>query len=230
MTEPHATTEPPEARDSRAGGGPMAGWERILARGAAVVDGINERLGMLSKYLVVMALLVGFGNVVLRYVGRQLGRSLASNTYIELQWYLYGTLFLLAFAAVLRRGVNVRVDFWYADLPRRRQLLIDLVGHFVALLPFTILGWYIAFPRVMTSFGRRPSGEWPSGWRVWETWEVSADAGGLPRAPIKAMILVGFVMLTAQAIAEIVKIVLALRGHEDEVDLAAGMVGAVKIE
>lgn len=229
MAEPTATTEPAEPAEQVTDGPPRA-LDRALIRFSRVVDLVNERLGALSKYLVVIAVVVGFANVVLRYVGRQTGRTLASNTYIELQWYLYGTLFLLAFAIVLRRGINVRVDFWYSELPRRRQLQIDLVGHVMALLPFALLGIYVSWGRVLTSWGRRAGGVWPSGWRVWETWEVSADAGGLPRAPIKTMILVAFVMLTFQALSEIAKTVTALRGNEDHVDLASGMVGAVKIE
>ena len=209
---------------------PTTGLDRALIAYARVVDRSTEWLGSGSKYLVIAAVVIGFGNVVLRYVGRETGRALASNTYVELQWYLYGTLFLLAFAAALKNGINVRVDFWYAELPRDRQLRIDLVGHVIALLPFTLLGIWVSWSRVLTSWGRRPNGEWPSGWRVWETWEVSSDAGGLPRAPIKTMILVAFVLLTVQALSEMAKIIVALRGHEDEVELSSGMVGAVKIE
>lgn len=230
MTDQVATTEPVEPDDEITGGGPPTSVERAMIGFSRRVDAVNEWLGSLSKYLVVIAVLVGFGNVVLRYVGRLTSRTLASNTYIELQWYLYGTLFLLAFAIVLRRGINVRVDFWYTELSRRRQLQIDLAGHLLALLPFSLLGIWVSWSRVLTSWGRRPDGSWPGGWQVWESWEVSSDAGGLPRAPIKSMILVAFVMLTAQALSEIAKTVVALRGHEDEVDLADGMVGAVKIE
>lgn len=230
MADQTATTEPAEPADELTGGGPTSSLDRVLIGYANAVDATNERLGRLSKYLVIVAVVVGFGNVVLRYVGRATARTMASNTYIELQWYLYGTLFLLAFAIVLRRGINVRVDFWYDDLDRRRQLQIDLIGHFIALLPFSLLGIWVSWSRVLASWGRRPDGEWPSGWQVWETWEMSGDAGGLPRAPIKSMILVAFIMLTLQALSEIAKTIVALRGHEDEVDLADGMTGAVKIE
>lgn len=224
-----ATTENPEAADGDVDG-ELGQLDSVLIAVSRRIDRVTQAIGEVSKYLVIIAVVVGFGNVVLRYVGRQTGQTLASNTYIELQWYLYGTLFLLAFAVVLQRGINVRVDFWYAELERRRQLQIDLVGHVIALLPFSLLGVYVCWGRVLTSWGQRPDGEWPSGWRVWETWELSSDAGGLPRAPIKSMLLVGFVMLTAQAISEIAKTVVALRGHEDEVGLSSGMVGAVTIE
>jgi TRAP-type mannitol/chloroaromatic compound transport system permease small subunit len=230
VTTDVAADEPHERIERLTDGGPPTPLDRILTAYANTVDAITRRLGTLSKYLVIIAVAIGFGNVLLRYVGRQTGQTLASNTYIELQWYLYGTLFLLAFADILRQGINVRVDFWYADLDRDRQLRIDLVGHTIALLPFTLLGVWVSWSRVLTSWGRRPDGSWPAGWRVWETWEVSSDAGGLPRAPIKTMILVAFVLLTLQALSEISKTIVALRGHEDDVVLSSGMVGAVKIE
>lgn len=230
MVEQTATTDVPEPDDQLASGGPTTGLDRVLIGYANRVDAVTEWFGRLSKYLVIIAVAIGFLNVVLRYVGRQTGRTLASNTFIELQWYLYGAMFLLAFAYITQRGINVRVDFWYDDLDRRRQLRIDLVGHLVALLPFSLLGIWVSWSRVLTSWGQRPDGTWPSGWRVWETWEVSSDAGGLPRAPVKSLILLAFVLLTLQALSEIAKTVVALRGHEDQVDLADGMTGAVKIE
>lgn len=230
MVEQTATTEPSEPDEQAIGGGPTTPLDRALIGYANRVDATTEWFGRLSKYLVIVAVVVGFGNVVLRYVGRQTGRTLASNTWIELQWYLYGAMFLLAFAYILQRGINVRVDFWYDDLDRRTQLRIDLAGHLIALLPFSLLGIYVSWSRVITSWGQRPDGTWPSGWRVWETWEVSSDAGGLPRAPVKSLILLAFVLLTLQALSEIAKTIVALRGHEDEVALADGMTGAVKIE
>ena len=62
--------------------------------------------------------LVGAYNAVARYVERDLGLSLASNAYVELQWYLFGAIFLLAGAYTLRRDAHVRVDVLYDRLGR----------------------------------------------------------------------------------------------------------------
>lgn len=45
-------------------------------------------------------------------------------------------------------------------------------------------------------------------------WEVSPDADGLPRAPIKTMVLVAFVSLLLQAIVEYIKLIAILRGDD----------------
>lgn len=166
-----------------------------LQRGIDRVAGWGK---VVSWVAVLATLAVGVVNVVLRYTGSLMGRSLTSNGLVEAQYYLYSVIFLLGFAYVLRDQVNVRVDFWFADQPPRRKAWIDLVGHLVALLPFAVMGAWISIDPVAFS------------WRVGET---SPDPGGLPRAPIKTLILVGLVMLAVQAVAEVIRLVAFLRGH-----------------
>lgn len=169
-----------------------------------IVDKISESLGTLSMYIVIITVFVGFLNVVLRYVGQFIGQRLTSNVFIETQWYLYSIIFLFSFAYILKHNINVRVDFWYADQSPKRKALIDFVGHLIALIPFCLLGLFVSFNPVLTSWGRRPNG-------TWGTWEMSPDPSGLPRAPIKTMILVGFLTLLLQAIAECIRLWAILR-------------------
>lgn len=186
-------------------------WLRPLLGYQRVVDRISERAGSISKYLVVLVVALGFVNAVLRYVGRFSGTRLTSNRYLELQWYLYAILFLVAFGYILKNGINVRVDFWYAEQSQRRQAWIDLIGHLIALIPFCVLALWVVWGPVLTSFGRGPRGF--TTWRVWEVWEQSPDPGGLPRAPIKMFLVIGFGILLLQALAELVKLVAELTGH-----------------
>lgn len=183
-----------------------------LIRFSRLIDRLSEWLGGLSVYVVIITVVVGFLNVVLRYVGRFIGVRLTSNLFIELQWYLYSLIFFLGFAYILKHGINVRVDFWFAELPRKKQAWIDLIGHLIALIPFCIIALIVAYSPVLRSWGLLPSGEWGS-------WELSPDPNGLPRAPIKSMIIVAFTFLLLQAIAEIIKLVAILRGQEDLVDV-----------
>lgn len=187
-------------------------WLRPLLIYQRTIDWITERIGSIPKYLVVAVVAIGFANAVLRYVGRFAGRQLTSNRYIELQWYLYATLFLLAFAYILKHGINVRVDFWFADRSLRAKAWVDFVGNLVGLLPFCVLGLWVVWPQVLTSFGRSPDGSWRTV-AVWEIWEQSPDPDGLPRAPIKAMLIVGLGLLLLQALAEMVKLIAVLTGH-----------------
>lgn len=218
--EPEAMVPPPEEHPGL-GGEPRADkfvpvgqaprWLRPLLTYQRAADRVSEAAGSLSKYLVILVVGVGFVNAVLRYVGKIFGHQLTSNRYLELQWYLYAMLFLIAFGYILKNGINVRVDFWFANQPERRRAWIDLVGHLIALIPFCLLALWVVWRPIMTSFGRGPRG-FPT-WRLWEIWEQSPDPGGLPRAPIKAFLLIGFLILFLQALAELVKLVAELTGH-----------------
>ncbi|HEY7584074.1 MAG TPA: TRAP transporter small permease subunit [Acidimicrobiia bacterium] len=167
------------------------------------MDRFSEWLGIAALYLVPVLVLIGFGNVILRYVGELVGARLTTNEVIEAQWYVYGLIFLFALPYVLKHQINVRVDFWYTKQSLHRRAWIDLIGHFVGLIPFALLGVYISYPAARTS------------WRARET----SPEGGLAYYPIKTLILVVMVILVLQALAEVVKLIIILRGHEELVEI-----------
>jgi TRAP-type mannitol/chloroaromatic compound transport system permease small subunit len=176
-----------------------------LLRLSKLIDAFIERIGGLTTWIVLITITIGFYNVVARYIGRFIGLTLSSNFFIELQWYLFSVLFLLGFSYVLKRNQNVRVDFLYSKWNAKRRALVNLLGDLFFLVPFCIMGMVVAWNPVLRSWGRQSSGRWG-------TWEVSPDPGGLPRAPIKTMIIIGFALLLLQAISEIIKHVAVLRG------------------
>jgi TRAP-type mannitol/chloroaromatic compound transport system permease small subunit len=173
---------------------------RLLLKFAAGIDAINEFFGAISNYLVIVVAVVGFYNVAARFIGRYIGVTLASNTYIELQWYLFSVIFFLGFGYILKHGVNVRVDFFYARFGPEGRAWIDLLGTLLFLIPFCLIGLYVTFNPVV---------------RSWVTWEMSSDANGLPRAPIKSFVVIAFVLLLLQSIAQVIKNVAVLLGHSE---------------
>ena len=175
------------------------------------IDALTEWAGGIANIIVLITIAIGFYNVFVRYIGRFIGVQLSSNVYIELQWYLYSMIFFLGFAYILKHGVNVRVDFLYANWSEKTQAWIDLIGTVLVLIPFCIIGIYATFGPVMTSWGRLPNGNWG-------TWEMSPDPNGLPRAPIKTMIIVAFVLLLLQSISQIIKYIAILTGHKEVVE------------
>jgi TRAP-type mannitol/chloroaromatic compound transport system permease small subunit len=181
---------------------------RALSKFVRVVDAISERLGWLAMIIVVITVVIGFYNVLARYIGRLLGLQLSSNLLIEMQWYLYSLVFLLGFAYILKNGVNVRVDFIYARWSKKRKAMLDFWGHLLFLIPFSIVGIWVTINPVLFSWGRLPNG-------TWGPWEMSPDPNGLPRAPIKSMIIVAFILLLLQTIAELIKLYAVIRGKED---------------
>ena len=141
--------------------------------------------------------LVGAVNTLLRYLGPRLGTQLSSNAYLELQWYLFSVLFLLTGAWALQRDRHVRVDVLYSRWSARTRAWVDLVGIVAFLIPFALVGLWVCWPAVRAS---------------WSVMEVSPDPGGLPRYPIKTVILVGFLLLLLQAVADLIHRITFLRG------------------
>lgn len=178
---------------------------KLLLKLSHTIDQFNEQLGNLSTWLVVITIVIGFTNVLTRYIGRFVGLRLSSNLAIELQWYLYTLIFFTGFAYILKNGVNVRVDFLSSKWTRRRQVWIDIVGHLLFLVPFCLIAIYVTINPVLLSWGRLPDGSWGN-------WEVSPDPNGLPRAPIKSMIIVAFGCLLLQTLSELIKYVAFLKG------------------
>lgn len=179
---------------------------RFLLKLSATIDRLTDWVGQLSDWLVIITVAVGFYNVLVRYVGRFIGLQLSSNGFIELQWYLFSLIFFFGFAYILKHGENVRVDFLYSNWSEKRQALVDFLGTLLFLIPFCVIGIWVTWNPVLQSWGRLPGG-------TWGPWEISSDANGLPRAPIKTMIIVAFVLLLIQAISQAIKYFAILRGY-----------------
>ena len=151
---------------------------------------------------------------MLRYVGRATQQTLVTNAWVDLQWQGFALLFLLGIGYAVREGVNPRVDFLSQRFSPRRIALIDLVLHAGLLLPFLVFAISVFWPYGATALGRRSGGTWPT-WQVWTVWEGSPNPGGLPVGPIKAVIVLGLVLLVLQIVAEIIKSVFVLLGRDD---------------
>ncbi len=195
---------------------PTGAWRAALSfqRG---VDNLNEKIASITPYLVILVVTIGFSNVVLRYFGRFIGTRLVNNYWLESQWYIYSLVFLLSFGYILRHQINVRVDFWWAEQPLKTKVLIDIVGHLIALIPFAILAIWVSWSWVLSSMVSQ-QGSFTT-WKIWTIWENSPDPSGLARAPIKAMIIVGFFLLLLQSLAEMVKLWAVYMDHDDWVEM-----------
>ncbi|MEM9553385.1 MAG: TRAP transporter small permease subunit [Acidobacteriota bacterium] len=182
---------------------------RPLVRAAHAVDRLTVAVGQLTAWLTLVMVLVGAFNAIVRYLDkyRLFDHSLASNTYIELQWYLFSLVFLLGAAYTLQRDRHVRVDVVYGRLGRRAKAWIDVVGTLVLMLPFCVFTLWVSWPSVRNS---------------WQIREMSPDPGGLPRYPIKAVILVAFVLLLLQGLSMLIRsLAVALGDADDQTDVAS---------
>ncbi|MEI6371089.1 MAG: TRAP transporter small permease subunit [Aphanizomenon sp.] len=171
------------------------------------IDNCADKLGWLSNWLVLLTIGVGFFNVLARYMGRFIGIQLSSNALLELQWYLFSLTFLSGFVYILRHGENVRVDFFYANFSEKKRALVDFFGTILFLIPFCLIGIWVLINPVLQSWGRLSDGSWG-------TWEISSDANGLPRAPIKTMVPIGLLLLLIQSISQAIKYLAVILGYQ----------------
>ena len=173
---------------------------RTLLRIAHAIDALNEYTGKLVAWLTLFMVLLGVYNATTRKLSQTIGVDLSSNTYIELQWYMFALVFMWGAGYTLKHNAHVRVDVIYARLSKRGKAWVDVLGTIFFLLPFTVIVLYTSVPIVYDS---------------WRIHEVSPDPGGLPRYPIKAALIVAFVLLFLQGISELIKKIAVLVGYED---------------
>ena len=184
---------------------------RKLLKFSQFIDNGADKLGWLSNWLVLLTIGVGFFNVVARYMGRFIGVQLSSNALLELQWYLFSLTFLFGFVYILRHGENVRVDFLYTNMSEKKRALVYFMGTVLFLIPFCLLGIWVTINPVLQSWGRLSDGSWG-------TWEISSDANGLPRAPIKTMVPIALLLLLLQSISQAIKYLAVLLGYQQVED------------
>jgi len=163
-----------------------------LLRFADWIDAGSERLGQALKWLVLAASLISAGNALVRY-----SLHTSSNAWLEIQWYLFGAMFLLGAGYALKHDEHVRVDVLYSRYGNRTQAWVDVIGGVVFLLPTALLIAWLSIPMVTNSVRIN---------------EMSSDAGGLLRWPIKLVIPLGFLLLAVQGVAEIIKKLAVARG------------------
>jgi TRAP-type mannitol/chloroaromatic compound transport system permease small subunit len=170
---------------------------RSLLAFARGIDRLNDGLFAAIRWLTLVMILVGAANALLRYATKFTGVPLASNAWLDAQWYMFSLIFLLGAAAGLRQEMHVRVDVLYERLTERGKAWIDLVGTLLFLLPFCAMMLVVSWPAIANS---------------WSVREGPADPGGLARWPIKTVILACFVLLFLQGIAQVIHKVALLRG------------------
>jgi TRAP-type mannitol/chloroaromatic compound transport system permease small subunit len=163
-----------------------------LLKVSRAIDGLNERLGHLANWMIVIACLISAGNAMVRYAF-----DLSSNAWLEVQWYLFAGVVMLGTSYTLRLNEHVRVDILYTHLSERAKLWLDLLGAVLFLIPSAlIIAWL----------------SWPFFHESWTIQETSTNAGGLLRWPVKILIPLGFVLLALQGLSEIIKRAASLLG------------------
>jgi len=157
------------------------------------IDRLSEWVGRWVAWLVLFAVLISTGNALMRKAF-----NMSSNAFLEIQWYLFAAVFLLASGYTLLRQEHVKIDVVSGRFSKRTQIWIDIVGICVFLLPFTYMIIKLAMPLVLNAYA---------------TQEVSSNAGGLIRWPVFALLPIGMLLLAMQAVSELIKRIAFLQGR-----------------
>ena len=156
------------------------------------IDKISEQFGRLASLAVLAAAMISAGNAFIRY-----GLDISSNGWLEIQWYLFAATVMLGAPLVLKLNEHVRVDIIYGKLNGNLPVYIDLIGLVLFLMPVMVLLTRLSFPLFLKMF---------------QTGEMSSNAGGLIRWPAMLMLPLGFVWMSMQGLSEIIKRVAYLQG------------------
>jgi len=160
-----------------------------------LIDGVNDRIAGAISWALLVAVIICAGNALMRYIFNH-----SSNAWLEIQWYLYGAIFMLASAHTLRRDEHVRIDVVVGRFSKRTQVWIDLFGYLIFLLPVCLLILWHGIPFAQISV---------------QSQEMSSNAGGLIVWPAKILVPLGFLLLILQGLSEIIKRIAFLAGRID---------------
>lgn len=167
-----------------------------LLKLSRLIDGLTERIGKTTTWLVLVVVLISAGNATMRFT-----IDWSSNGLLEIQWYLFAAIFLLCSPYTLQNNEHVRIDVLSGKLSPRGLAVIDIIGTVFFLLPMVVTVLWLSLPLVAESY---------------KIQEMSSNAGGLIRWPVKVLLPIGFTLLALQGISELIKRFAFLAGMIDD--------------
>jgi TRAP-type mannitol/chloroaromatic compound transport system permease small subunit len=149
------------------------------------IDAFNTLIGRWLSWLIVVAVVISATNAIIRKIF-----DVSSNSFLELQWVLFSMVFLLCSPWTFLNNEHIRIDIINHSLPLKVRGWIDMIGHLLFLMPFTLILLWTSIPFFLVSYRQN---------------EQSFSAGGLPQWPAKSLIMIAFALLLLQGISEIIK-------------------------
>ena len=168
----------------------------LLLKLSQLIDWLNARVGKGAFWLVLIMTVISAGNAVVRFTV-----NYSSNGLLEIQWYLFAAIFMLCSPYTLQKNEHVRIDVLSSKLSPRGLAVIDIIGTLFFLLPMVIVVLWLSLPLVADSYKIN---------------EMSANAGGLIRWPVKILLPIGFTLLALQGVSELIKRIAFLAGMIDD--------------
>jgi TRAP-type mannitol/chloroaromatic compound transport system permease small subunit len=174
--------------DANWGGLPL----QALLKMSSGIDAFTRWTGKRVAWLILVAVVISALNAIVRKTF-----DVSSNSWLELQWVLFGIVFLLCSPWTLLDNEHIRIDIVSNAFSKRGRDIVDLIGHAFFLLPLCIVMIITGGPFFMRSY---------------EVNEQSGNAGGLAQWPAKSLVIIGFAFLLVQGISELIKRIAVMRG------------------
>lgn len=168
----------------------------LLLKLSQLIDWLNERVGKGAFWLVLLMTIICASNASYRFIFND-----SSNGLLEIQWYLFAAVFLLCSPYTLQKNEHVRIDVLSGKLSPRGLAVIDIIGTVFFLLPMVVTVLWLSLPLVAESY---------------KIQEMSSNAGGLIRWPVKILLPIGFTLLALQGISELIKRIGFLAGRIED--------------
>jgi TRAP-type mannitol/chloroaromatic compound transport system permease small subunit len=163
-----------------------------------VIDTMNTKIGQYAAWMIIRKIF-----------------NISSNAWLEIQWILFGVVFLLCAPWTLLSNEHIRIDIVNSLLPKRVRHWIDVIGHWFFIVPICLVMLYTAVPFFIRSWGQN---------------EQSTNAGGLPVYPAKFLIPLAFTLLLAQGISELIKRRAIMQGRLEDTTSGGGHHAAAEAE
>lgn len=157
------------------------------------IDGLNSKIGRFVAWGIFLAVVISAVNALVRKF-----LNTSSNSWLEMQWVLFGVVFLLCASWTLQSNEHIRIDVVASFFSKRLKNWIDVIGHTLFLMPMCLVMMYYSWPFFFRSLLQN---------------EQSTNAGGLPVYPAKFLVPLGFTLLFLQAISELIKRIAIMRGE-----------------
>ncbi len=168
----------------------------FLLQLSRLIDRLNEFVGRWISWLVLAAVLISAINASVRKAF-----DTSSNAFLEIQWYLFAAVFLLASGYTMLRQEHVKIDVILHRFSRPTQVKVEIFGIVCFLFPFVFAVIDLVLPLVL---------------RAYTSGEMSSNAGGLIRWPVFALVPLGFSLLGLQGVSELIKRIAFLKGLVDD--------------
>ena len=178
---------------------------QAFVRLAQWIDRGLRFLAMVGGWLGLLLVLTVCYDVVTRYFGVPKPAGINSTMIQESEYWLHSFLIVLSIAYAYVKNAHVRVGLFRPRFSAKNILRIELAGVVLAVIPYSLMGIWLAWPYTISSY---MSGE------------ISKSQNGLSNLWIlKAGLIVLFGLLLLVGISKLIKIMAALRGELPAKDL-----------